>query len=223
MIAVGLLILSGFAGWARGGVREMVSLVSFTLALLIAAYALPFTGPVLRRVVHPAWAGSAAAVVVAFVLAYMVIRVTGDAIAKSLAKSTALGVLDRMIGLAFGVVRALVFMGVFALLFDTVTPRDLRPAWIVTAKTYPLARGAASVLKLAAPKAMTLTHGVTDDITRRVKKGVFGADSEPQGSGLTDPFPSPSIANPEEGLDNGAPPHRRTKPKASIRDQEISP
>ena len=63
MIVLGALALSGFAGFRKGGIREMLGFVGFTLALLISAYALPWSAPVLRTFIHPDWAGAGAALV----------------------------------------------------------------------------------------------------------------------------------------------------------------
>ena len=124
MIALGLLALSGFAGFRKGGVREMVGFVGFTAALVFAAYALPFTAPVVRKVVHPAWAGAGAALVAGFVVSFILINLLGEWVSKQIDNS-AFGGFDRAVGLGFGVVRGLIVMGLFMLAFNALVPRSM--------------------------------------------------------------------------------------------------
>jgi len=168
MIALGLLALSGFAGFRKGGVREMVGFVAFTLALVIAAYALPFTAPHVRKLVHPAWAGAGAALVAGFVLAFIAINLLGEWISKQIDNS-AFGGFDRAVGLGFGLVRGLIVLGLFVLAFEALVPRGMAPAWITTARLYPLATAAAHLEAALAPKGFAFSDGVTHTVTERVK------------------------------------------------------
>jgi membrane protein required for colicin V production len=168
MIALGLLALSGFAGFSKGGVREMVGFVGFTLALVIAAYALPWSAPVVRRFVHPAWAGACAALVAGFVLSFMIINLLGDWVGKQIDNS-AFGAFDRAIGLGLGLVRGLVVLGLFVLAVGAIVPRQMTPKWITDAKLYPLARATADIEAALAPKGFAFSDKVTTTVTERVK------------------------------------------------------
>jgi membrane protein required for colicin V production len=168
MIALGLLALSGFAGFRKGGVREMVGLIGFTLALVIAAYALPWSAPVVRRFVHPDWAGACAALVAGFVVSFILINLAGEWISKQIDNS-AFGGFDRAVGLGFGVVRGLVVLSLFVLALTAVVPRQMTPKWITDAKLYPLARALADVEAALAPKGFAFSNGVTQTVTERVK------------------------------------------------------
>jgi membrane protein required for colicin V production len=226
--AVALLVLSGFAGWARGGVREMVSVVSLTLALVVAAYALPFSGPFFRIFIHPAWAGSVAAMIGVFVLAYIVIRLAGNLISEQLARSTALGAADRMIGLGFGLVRAMVGLGLFVLVFNAVTPADLRPDWILRAKLYPAAHVSSIILKAMAPHGLALGKGLSEDLAGKVKAQMRGDDAAQEPPRTNDPDPSDdkaSTVSSKMRLDNaptpGEPgPRRKRRPSSYVTEQQ---
>lgn len=168
MIALGVLALSGFAGFRKGGVKEMVGFVGFALALVIAAYALPWSAPIVRRFVHPAWAGAAAALVAGFVASFILINLLGEWISKQIDKS-AFGGFDRAVGLGFGLVRGLVVLGLFALAFNAVVPRSMAPTWITTARLYPVVNAAARLEAALAPKGFAVSDGVTHTVTERVK------------------------------------------------------
>jgi membrane protein required for colicin V production len=154
LVAVVIILVSALVGFTRGAVRELVTVFAFTLAVLAALYLLPLAGPLFRDLMSPAWAANAAAVVVVFVVAYIGLRLAGHWATSRLHAQAVLSTVDRSIGLAFGVVRALVFLGVFYLVFNMATPPELVPQWLSRAKLYPVARVSAQVLQTVAPKAL---------------------------------------------------------------------
>lgn len=155
LIIVVIVLVSALIGFTRGAVRELVTVFAFTLASMAAIYLLPIVGPLFEGMMKPAWAAKAAAVVVVFVVAYIALRLAGGWVTSKLHSEAALGTLDRMIGTAFGVVRALVFLGLFYLVFNVATPPELVPPWISNAKLLPVAKVSASALQSIAPKTLT--------------------------------------------------------------------
>ncbi len=186
VVAILMVAVSALIGFARGAVREVVTLVAFGAAAVIALLALPFTAPVMRAVVHkPAWAGAASAVVVVFVLVYVLLRVFGGQLARFLHASN-LGGPDRALGAGVGVARALVALGGFFLLYDKAMPRDLSPGWITGGATWPVARASGHALEKLAPQGGRLSDGVGRLMRDNVKSG-FGvpdADTEDDGGGV---------------------------------------
>lgn len=171
LIAVVILLVSGLVGFTRGAVRELVTVFAFTLAALAAVFVLPFSGPLARHALHPAWAGTAAAVVTVFIVAYIALRLIAAWITAHLRSQAVLGTADRIIGLGFGVIRALVVLGVFYLVFNLATPPELVPGWISRAKLYPVARASARMIQAVAPRGLkaagrfgpALQRAVTED------------------------------------------------------------
>ena len=151
LIAVAVLLVSALIGWARGAVRELATVFAFGLAALVAVVALPAVAPLARDVVRPAWAASSAGAVVVFVTANVLLKLAAGWLTKRLHASTELGVVDRSIGLGFGVVRAVIVLGVFYLAFSVATPPELAPDWFTKAKLQPLARASAAALSDLAP------------------------------------------------------------------------
>lgn len=154
LIAVAVILISGLVGFTRGAVRELVTVLAFGVAAFAAVWLLPFAGPVARGSVKPEWAANAVAVAVVFVLAYIALRLLGGWLAAQLHSQAALGAVDRTIGLGFGVLRAVIFLGVFYLVFNAVTPPELSPAWFTRAKLYPVARASAETLESLAPRGL---------------------------------------------------------------------
>ena len=175
IVFVLIVLVSALVGYARGAIKEVVTLFAFLLAALAAVYALPFSGKLFRGFVHPAWAGNATAVLVVFVLAYVLLRVIGGLLTRHV-HSSALGGVDRAAGGVFGVGRALVLAGAFFLVFSAVTPPELSPRWITAGATWPVARASGRALTLFAPGGMKLADGVTRMMGEGVQKGFNETD-----------------------------------------------
>ncbi|THD63822.1 CvpA family protein [Phenylobacterium sp.] len=155
-IVLALLLISGLAGAARGAVLEVVSLVALVAAAAVAVFALHETAPAVRRVVHPDWLGTGVALVGVFVVVYMALRGIGAIIARQIHEADFLGVLDRSLGLAIGLLRGLLVLGALDLMFVAATPEDLRPHWIVGSATWPLAQDMGKAVSALAPKGFDL-------------------------------------------------------------------
>ena len=206
MIVLGALALSGFAGFRKGGIREMLGFVGVTLALLVSAYALPWSAPVLRTFIHPDWAGAGAALVAVFVLVYILIHLVGEWMSTQIDQSL-LGGFDRAIGMGFGMVRVVVFLGLFAMIVNLL-PTSLAPKWVTGSIFYPLANAAARLEMAFAPKGFAFSNGVGKAIGDKVKSGFAapgapGLDPATRDKNMTDTGPaeqSPPIAKPHKSL-----------------------
>ena len=169
-----VLVVSALIGFGRGAVMEVVALVAFTAAAALAVWLLPYTGPFAHATVHPAWASNAVAVGVCFLIAYFAIRIFGDRLSRAMRSHATLGPIDRVVGLAFGVVRALVLLGVVYLVFKA-TPSHQPPPQIADARIYPLARGAGLTLAQFAPGGMERL----EDFGASLKARMAGQDTPP--------------------------------------------
>ncbi len=177
IIAGLLLLISGAVGFARGASRELTSALSFIIAAAVALLGLRFSGPLFRELMDPDWAATACALLVVFVVSFILARFIGGRLTDSLHQS-ALGVLDRAIGVGFGLLRALVILGVFNLLFHMATPPDRVPAWVESSIFYPLSEAGARVLKVFAPKGTALAGKLAPAIEGAVRGD---SDNTPDG------------------------------------------
>jgi membrane protein required for colicin V production len=170
IIALIILGVSGLIGFVRGAMRELITVVAFVLAVLAALFALRFVGPFARHSIHPAWLANTAALIIVFVIAYIVVRMIGAGLSRRVHDVHALGGLDRLAGLGIGLIRGFVILGVFQLVFNAATPPERMPHWISHAALYPVATDSAQVLRALAPQgsavagrlAPTLQSAVTD-------------------------------------------------------------
>lgn len=170
IIAGLLLLVSGVTGWVRGASRELTSALSFIIAAAISLFGLRVSGPIFRSLMDPDWAATAAAIVVVFVVFFLIMRLIGGQLTASLHETSA-GTLDRAVGATFGVIRAVVILGVFNLLLHLATPPDRMPHWVQDSIFYPLSQASGAVLKVFAPKGKALAGKLAPAIKEAVHEG----------------------------------------------------
>jgi membrane protein required for colicin V production len=172
--------VSALMGFLRGASREVVTVLALTLGAMGALFGLPFVAPMARKLVNPDWLGTVGAGVALFLVIYVALRFFGGLAVQRIQRTQVLGALDRSVGLAFGLVRAFVFIGALSLAFSAATPAERIPGWVSGAKLYPLATASGRLLAAFAPKGR--------DLAERMKPGLSDArrdsarDSGPDGS-----------------------------------------
>lgn len=171
MIAGGILLVSGFVGYVRGAAREVITVLALLVATVVALFLLRYTGPIARHALHPDWIGNFVALLTVFVLAYIVLRVGASAIGRRMQNTKALGILDRTVGFGFGLVRGLVVLGVFSIVFSLATPPDRMPDWITHSMLYPLSFRTANVLRAVAPQGSRLAGRAVPVLEHAVRDG----------------------------------------------------
>ncbi len=137
LIIVGVAAVGGFM---RGFVQEILSLAAWVLAI----FAIRFLHTDLYTAIEPHLGTETGAALLAFALLLLIPYAAMKLIAGRLGESTRtsiLGPIDRVLGFGFGAVKGAIVVvlafSVLALGYDTVWGFHGRPAWIVTARTYP--------------------------------------------------------------------------------------
>jgi membrane protein required for colicin V production len=177
---IAILAFSALVGFWRGAAREIVTVLAFVLAALSALFGLRYVAPIGRAGIDPDWAGEVVAAVAVFLVVYIVLRLMGAALARRVKDSQVMGPLDRSIGLGFGLVRAVVFLGALNLLFHAATPSDRIPPWISQATLYPMTTAAGRALAAVAPKGLAMARRAKPAVDEVVKDSA-GDRRQPQG------------------------------------------
>jgi len=123
IIAGLVLFVSAIIGLSRGATREVTTVIAFVAAAVIAVFALRYTGPLARHMVATPWMANVAALLVAFVVAYLALRAIGGMLIRGV-QGTVLSGPDRILGGGIGVARGLVAVGAVLLLIDAATPPE---------------------------------------------------------------------------------------------------
>jgi len=159
LLFLGLLAVSCFAGFVRGGTKELVNLIAFFLALFLAIIGRGF----MVASFHLDTITGYVAAFVLFLMVYFGIRYAGHALAKKMQEQKALNVFDRVLGVTIGIFRTLVVLGVFHLIFSAVTPIERQPHWFRGAKVYPLSVRCAKAIQAFVPAGTGVANHVAED------------------------------------------------------------
>ncbi|UTP37922.1 CvpA family protein [Phenylobacterium sp. LH3H17] len=187
-IIVGLaLLVSAGVGFYRGGTREVVTALALVVAAVAAIYGLRWSGPIGRNLIDPDWLGTVSAGLVVFVAIYGLLRITGAGMVRKVRDMQVLGMLDRLIGLGFGLIRAVVVLGAFHLVFHAATPPDRLPKWMTGAAFYPLTRASADTLKAMAPKGFDMADKLRPSFDEAVRDGSKSAGGDSRDAQGYDP------------------------------------
>ena len=181
IVVLSILLASAGIGFYQGAAREMVAVLSFFVAAVVAVYALRMTGPIGRSMIDPDWAGTAAAIVAVFVVVYGLLRVVGGGLAQKIQQTQIIGLFDRTIGTGFGLVRAFILLGALNLAFNAAVPDNLRPKWLNEAAFYPMTVAAGQMLKTFAPKGMDFAERLKPALTDAVRDGSANAPRDSRG------------------------------------------
>lgn len=171
ILALALLLVSAAVGFFRGAAREMLTVLAFVFAAVISLFGLRFSGPLARAAINPDWAGNVVALVGVFLVAYIALRFLGAGLARRVQRTEVMGTLDRTVGLGFGLIRALIILGAFNLLFNAATPPERVPRWISGAALYPLTTAAARVLTAFAPQGLLMADRLKPAFEDAVQDG----------------------------------------------------
>lgn len=150
LIIVGVSALLAFA---RGFVREFLSMTALGIAILAVLWGLPVFREPVRSMIEPGWIADTATVVGLFLLVYIAVRVLTGRIHEWVHDSEPLGLIDRTAGILFGVARGFAIMAIGTMIITSVAKEDKLPKFLTSARFYPFMVITADALKHLAPDA----------------------------------------------------------------------
>jgi membrane protein required for colicin V production len=150
-ILVGLVVLvsAGYAAW-RGFLSEVLSVFSWASAAFATLYFGPWLIPLMRGVISAPWLASLAAYAGIFLLVLIPLSFMAHRFSETV-KQSPIGPLDRALGIAFGVVRGLVIVGLAYMAFTYFVPIKQQPTVLTQARSLPVIQSSAEVLLSLAP------------------------------------------------------------------------
>lgn len=148
---IATLLISGVIAYARGFVRETLSLLAWAGAAAGALFGFPYAQTFAREMIPVAIAADFAAGIVLFTGALVILSLVTKAVSNQVRSST-LNALDRSLGFVFGLARGALLLCAAYIGFDFVVSENERPAWLTQSRTAPLVSGAASYLIAVIPE-----------------------------------------------------------------------
>ena len=189
IIVVVVLLMSAGLAFARGFIREMLSIVSWLGALAIAYYGYAAGAKMVTSKFLPegAFANGAAAVGL-FVIALIVLSIITGMIGSRVSQSK-LSSFDRLLGLIFGIVRGAVLVSLGFMALTWVYPGDKEPDWVKGAHARPLLAAGKGYIEGLLPQDWREKAQSTANSARQKVDTATEADSAMRA--LTIPRPAP--------------------------------
>src|SRR5664279_4614470 len=156
-----VLVSCAYAAW-RGFLSEVLSIFAWAAAAFATLYFGPWLIPLMRDVISSPWAASLAAYAGIFLVVLIPLSFIGHRFSETV-KHSPIGPLDRALGIAFGVVRGLVIMGLAYLAFTYFVSIPTQPAWVRTARTLPMIQATDEVMLRLIPSQSRHIFAATPD------------------------------------------------------------
>ena len=170
IIIVLLVVLSLAVGFARGFCNEVFTIFGWIAAIVATIY---FVNPVKDFLldggyVEKEWVAGLGGAAGIFAVTMGLCTLLTYFLTKTLHASK-LGIIDRVLGFAFGVLRAAVLLGLAFLLFAYVfSDEDKRPDFVQEAQTRPILESSAAMVQTLIPIGEALDDAGIDEITEEV-------------------------------------------------------
>jgi membrane protein required for colicin V production len=173
---VGVLAISALLAFVRGFVREVLSIGAWIGAIVVTIYAFPHAQPFMREQIDIALLADAVTGLAIFIVALVILTVISNALSRNV-RDSALGAVDRSLGLLFGLVRGAVLICAAYLAMSWAIPKEEdRPDWILNARSEPLVERGAEFLASLLPAEIIqegeeTADGLVDDAEQLLEAG----------------------------------------------------
>ena len=167
---VAVIALSAVFAFARGFVREALSIVAWGGAAVITLYGFSSVYAFAMRFVTTPLLADLIAGAGLFVVSLIVLTIITGYIAR-FADSGVLSPINRTLGLIFGLVRGFVLVSLAYLVVDVSLPQNDRPPWIKEARSERFLAKGAELLRSALPEQLQIkSAAIVDDAHRTVER-----------------------------------------------------
>jgi membrane protein required for colicin V production len=159
---IAIVVLSAVFAFARGFVREALSIVAWVGAAAATVYGF---NPALERIdplVKNPLLSQLIAGIGLFVGALIILTIVTAFIARGV-RASSLSPIDRTLGFVFGLARGAFIVCLAYLLLDLSVQQSERPVWLREAKSAPYLHQGADVLRNFLPESLKIKSAAIDD------------------------------------------------------------
>ena len=163
LAVLAVIALSAVFAFARGFVREALSIVAWAGAALITLYGFNDTSAIVAHFVRTPLLADLVAGAGLFLVSLIGLTMLTGFVAGRV-KSSALSPIDRTLGLVFGVVRGAILVSLAYLVLDISLPQTGHPGWLQDARTRTVAcAGRGHFARLIPESLQVKTASAIDD------------------------------------------------------------
>lgn len=169
-IFLAVLAASGIFALIRGFTLELLEIVAFLAAGLIALLLFPVAKPLVANMLPEGIVGTLIIGGVIFLIALAPLWLIGDAMAKKV-RGSQVGMIDRTVGFGYGIVRGVFVMAIAYIIYTGgfSAKRD-QPDWIRQARFLPLVEKTADLIMSIAPDQSAIVDGFAKPVVAAEKK-----------------------------------------------------
>ncbi|MFC7334485.1 CvpA family protein [Rhodocista pekingensis] len=150
LVVLAVVLLSALLAFARGFVREVLSIAAWIGAALVTLWGFNAAAPIARAYVEQRYLADIATGLSLFTLALIAFSILTHSLSARVQDSS-LSAIDRSLGFAFGVARGAAVV-CLAFLFSTWLWRpEEEPEWLRSARTRPMLASGAEMLRTLLP------------------------------------------------------------------------
>jgi membrane protein required for colicin V production len=149
LIVLVIIVSAGYAAW-RGFLWETLTIFAWVAAAFACLYFGPYIIPLTRSMIAQPWLASLVAYAGVFLAVFIPFAFMSHRFSETV-KHSPIGPLDRAAGVAFGVVRGLVVVGLAYLAFTYFVPIRNQPGWLTEARLLPIVQSTSEVLLSVVP------------------------------------------------------------------------
>ena len=196
LVVLTVIALSAIFAFARGFVRETLSIVAWVGAAAITYVGFSHVYAAVARFVATPLLADLIAGAGLFVISLIVLTILTSYVARFV-QSSALSPIDRTLGLIFGVARGAVLVSLAYLVFDISLPLNDRPVWVNQAKSQPFLVQGADMLRNVLPEGLQVKSAAAADEAQRALERA--TDAQKAMRALSNPAaPSPAKVGQEQ-------------------------
>ena len=149
LVVIGLAALIAFA---NGFVNVVLWILSWVGAVAATVYFFPMARPIAERYIAEPLIANVVSAVAIFILALIVCAILNQIISRAV-RGSAIGAIDRSLGLLLGlVIGAVIVCGAYMLMVWAIPDERDRPQSVAEAKTLPMVQKGAELLKAMVPE-----------------------------------------------------------------------
>ena len=159
---IAVVVLSAIFAFARGFVREALSIVAWVGAAMITLRLFDPVEKAVEPMAHNPLLSQLVAGFGLFVGSLIVLTIITSIIARHV-RTSSLSAIDRTLGFIFGVARGVLIVCLAYLLLDAAIAKEDRPAWVQQAKSTRYLQQGADELKVFLPDQLKLRSATAGD------------------------------------------------------------
>ena len=183
-----IVLISALMALLRGFVREVLTIVAWVAAAVVAIYLFPVLAPMARTVLMPPVLADVASFGIAFIV-FLIPALILTSRAGTRFGRDAPGIVDRLGGFAFGVARGLFVVGIAYYFTSQVMGPDNEDDWLANAQLRPLVQAMANLFPQDIGALATSSQNRSETEGRQERpesKSSTNDDESDKGYGQTD-------------------------------------